>query len=1020
MRFPEFSGSLMHGFLLVLAVAASTGTAQDRGRAGPGTANPLHRTAAGLELPLDSGRWIAVDRLIDPDSEDDPWRRLKAVLGAGWKVTRDGAFGSPRWIMGPGFSPGTGPMSQEEAVRFSRDLARRLAGPLGIDDPSGLEVMRVAATPNPHGHVILGVDFKQTLQGYDVRTLDAHRRVLFRFDLTLGRLSNLGSEWIPGLRVKTGGVLDRKRAIQLVREVLPKYAPGTGRVFRIETYVLVGLAEDSSARGRLVHEVRVQTDNPPHLWSVVLDARTGDILRVADEIRRADVIGQVSLGGLDGPAGTPPAVPFSVKPARDLHVSIPGGGKAVTDASGKFRIPDQGTAPVTVTGGLVGDWCTVNAGLGTPTIFARPATPGISVNIVLNATHVHQYPTAEATAYDWVTRCHYYVEKRIPGFKGLPKLTTDVNQFFLCNGAWTGSAIQFTMGGCSGTICCNNTAFSDLIAHEWGHGFHAWFHGKASPATFSEGIADHLALYITGQRVFGRGIDAQARFTRDYRLGGAANQTRWPPVGQTSHKAGEIWAGTMMDMRDNLMTKHGAARGVDIAEAISIAAYTRNPPDMQDGIREVFVQDDNDATLLNGTPNFKEIAAAADRHLLPRPPDPQFVQFKHVPLTATRDTVNDYRISAEILSLVGTIQKASLTYWIGSGPPTTVPMTRVSGTTHAATIPAQSAVTLIQYVLSAQDSMNNAATLPSNNVPFKFHVARETVALADDFETDRGWKPAQDDTATTGRFERVDPFHAFHTGRYLDCQPEDDHTPGAGTHCYVTENGPRGKFPGLYDVTGGKTTMISPPFDLSRAPPGTATLNFAYWFTDWTTPNDELKSGVSVDDGKTWKNIWKTGTSASAWKEVKDLPIPGPYSGTTRIRFWAEDPEFMTICDTLIDDVVVRYLDDNVAALRAQTRTPAVGSTLHITIQATRELNGFYVLALSGSLGPVRIPGIGVMDLGLPVYPTVHGTLGGSGKAAYPVPIPNDPVLKGARVHLQALITGQASIFSNVWTLDLQ
>ena len=72
-----------------------------------------------------------------------------------------------------------------------------------------------------------------------------------------------------------------------------------------------------------------------------------------------------------------------------------------------------------------------------------------------------------------------------------------------------------------------------------------------------------------------------------------------------------------------------------------IAQYSRKPADMPSGIIGIMLQDDNDANLSNGTPNFQEIAAAADRHNLPRPPDPTAVQIAHTPLTDNGDIVNN-------------------------------------------------------------------------------------------------------------------------------------------------------------------------------------------------------------------------------------------------------------------------------------------------------------------------------------------------------------------------------------------
>jgi hypothetical protein len=1005
--------------LIAFALAAClTWTASASGQAFQGDPSDLTWSAPGLELTHASRDWIEVSSLVKSDASRDPWATFQSVLGKGWLVNRDAAFGTPSWILGPGLETGVVPMDPDAAVAFSRTLVHRVAEALGIDEPAALKLMNTAATPNPGGHTILGVDFKQTLHGYDVRTLTAHRRVLFRYDLTLGKLSNLGSDWIPGLKVRLDNVLSRAAAEARAREIIPAYAPGDGRVYAFDTYVLVGVENETEAVGRLVHEVQIQTDTPVHHWTVILDARTGDRLHVSDAVRQTDVDGNVSLGSLDAGGGTPPTAAFSVKPAVSLHVSIVGGGSATTDSKGDFKITHGGTSQVTLTGRFAGDWCNVQDQTSSNYSFSQPATPGTPANVVMNGTHTSEYITAQATAYDWVTRTHFFVLKRWPGWASatrLSQLTTYVDISSTCNAYWTPVRINFYRAGGG----CNNTAFSDVICHEWGHGFHYSFHGSTSPSGYSEGVADHMGLYITGQRIMGRDFKTNGGVVRDYRVGGSANNTQWPYTSSTpSHTAGQIWAGCTMDLRDYLITKHGATKGVDIAETITLAQYSRNPGDMDEAVKETFVQDDNDANLLNGTPNFAEIAAAADRHNLPRVPDPLIVQFTHTPLPTSRDVVNDYAVSSKIISTEGTITNARLVYQVNAGPLTTVSLVKGAGDVYTAAVPAQPAVSSISYYLMATDSKTNTAKEPASGFHV-FAVGHETVAFSDDFETDKGWKPANDDNATAGRFERADPIKADTTGRLA--QPDDDHTPGAGTHCYVTENGTGGSSQASYhDVDNGKTTIISPVLDLSKMPAGAAKISFAYWLTVYSQLDDSLRCGVSTNGGQSWQDFWTESSSATQWREVKDLVIPGTYTNNMQIRFWTADSPNNSVTDALIDDVVIQSMDDNVAALRAQTRTPGIGTTLNFTVDAIREPNAPYVFVFSPFLGPTSIPNVGVTGLGLPFFLVHTRGLDASGSDAFPIPLPNDPILKGLKIHTEAFVAGKAWIFSNLWTLDIQ
>jgi hypothetical protein len=164
---------------------------------------------------------------------------------------------------------------------------------------------------------------------------------------------------------------------------------------------------------------------------------------------------------------------------------------------------------------------------------------------------------------------------------------------------------------------CPNTAYLDIVAHEYGHAFHHWFHGWANPGAFSEGIGDHLSLYITGQRQFARNGFNNGTPWRDYRAGGGANQTLYPCINCEVHKGGEVWAGFTMDLRDNLIATRGAGVGIPLAETLTIGQYAGNPMNEVAAVAFIYLNDDNDGSLLNGTPNCADITRAALRHNLP-------------------------------------------------------------------------------------------------------------------------------------------------------------------------------------------------------------------------------------------------------------------------------------------------------------------------------------------------------------------------------------------------------------------
>jgi hypothetical protein len=119
----------------------------------------------------------------------------------------------------------------------------------------------------------------------------------------------------------------------------------------------------------------------------------------------------------------------------------------------------------------------------------------------------------------------------------------------------------------------------------------------------------------------GRNFRMTGGVVRDYRTGGPSNnrQLNDPACSGAVHCLGEAWAGTMIDLWDNIRLTRGAQPGADIAERITVAQYASNPANETAAMANIFVQDDNDGNLTNGTPNCADIRAAATRHSVPVP-----------------------------------------------------------------------------------------------------------------------------------------------------------------------------------------------------------------------------------------------------------------------------------------------------------------------------------------------------------------------------------------------------------------
>ncbi len=175
----------------------------------------------------------------------------------------------------------------------------------------------------------------------------------------------------------------------------------------------------------------------------------------------------------------------------------------------------------------------------------------------------------------------------------------------------------------------------------------------------------------------------------------------------------------------------------------------------------------------------------------------------------------------------------------------------------------------------------------------------------DSAESDLGWTlGAPGDNATDGLWVRAEPVGTIHNGQ--QAQPEFDHTPDPGSLCFVTGNGVVGGGVGEDDVDVGKTTLLSPVFNVA----GATSATISYW--RWYTNNLGVNQGYNywqvqvTANGTDWTNLERTITNANTWT-YQSFELAGlvPLTGTVQFRFVAEDPEPVDLVEAAVDDINV-------------------------------------------------------------------------------------------------------------------
>jgi hypothetical protein len=200
----------------------------------------------------------------------------------------------------------------------------------------------------------------------------------------------------------------------------------------------------------------------------------------------------------------------------------------------------------------------------------------------------------------------------------------------------------------------------------------------------------------------------------------------------------------------------------------------------------------------------------------------------------------------------------------------------------------------------------------------------------DDAEAERGWTlGAPGDDAGSGHWVREDPVEAVSSGGQV-AQPEDDHTPDPGVICFVTGNADPGAPSGSNDVDGGKTTLLSPVFDLADAV--SATLSYWRWYTNdlGNNPGEDWWTVDVTDDGVGWTHLEYTQASANSWNEYTfNIADFVSFTDHFQVRFIAEDLSPGSLVEAAVDDFALDVV-----------RAPTAGIS-PAEVDAIRQANGF-------------------------------------------------------------------------------
>ncbi len=364
---------------------------------------------------------------------------------------------------------------------------------------------------------------------------------------------------------------------------------------------LVFIEDPVTSAARLTWKVGVMLYGEPYHFVAFIDSETGEIVRGSNEVYHVNVEGHVDGRALADQAFSN----ITTQPMPQLRVSVQGGNSANTDVNGDFVISHGGSNPVTVSVGVFGRWVQVDNLAGGEISDSAVLTPGVPGTIVLNPTSSAEFDVAQVNAFLQVTKVHNYFKSVLPNATRVDRRTTaTVNRNSNCNAFYNGITNYYSSGG-----GCNNTAFRSIVAHELGHEYDDLYGGIVNGG-ISEGNGDILSMYMQGDPIIGPGFFQGSG--QGIRNGSNSRTFPGDECGGGSHCEGEIWMGFAWRIRARLVNQLGASVGADEAEQAVFPTFISNPGDQPQAIFEVFLNDDDDGNLSNGTPNVDILADVAE------------------------------------------------------------------------------------------------------------------------------------------------------------------------------------------------------------------------------------------------------------------------------------------------------------------------------------------------------------------------------------------------------------------------
>lgn len=474
---------------------------------------------------------------------------------------------------------------------------------------------------------------------------------------------------------------------------------------------------------RRAWKIETRTEAPAGLWVAFVDAETGQLLSMHNEVR--DVAGTVSSEHhLRTPADPlrASAMPFVVVRA-DSSV-------AETDAEGRYTIAEGGPFATS----LAGRYLQVR-NLGGTDGSLRTTQPDLHWSAA-SATQ------SELDVYVFTHQVRAWAEAVAPDVPIVSaQMIAEVNAEGRCAALFRPDTMTMRFSA-AGEGCNNPAQVADVVYHEWGHAFHgsSLLSGRLDPS-LGEGAADTIAFLQTSDPVIAphfyeggaalRRVDQPMMYPEDFDEDPAA-----------AHENGLIFAGVMWDLFVALRALEGDMQG-RASMAQIFTGLLKGGPDLPGAWGEALLADDDDGDLANGTPHLCLLYDAFGAHGLGPAPRQRAAHVEHTPILhvpgGTAPEVDVALVDRLSGCLTGGVERAEVVYRVDRGAWARAPLTP-EGARATGVIPALQDGRLVEYFVEARAKAGGLYTAPAaaERTPFSFVTGEVLTLRCEGFEANDG------------------------------------------------------------------------------------------------------------------------------------------------------------------------------------------------------------------------------------------------------------------------------------------